>query len=209
MSVVIAMEHDEHAAVQALLPWYARGQLGDDEMAQVQQHLLQCAACRSELAAEQPMQTLMRAAGGQPEGGDVEAGLARMHALMEPARPRAAAMPRWVPWVPWALGLQGVAVALLLGLLLMPAQDAPDYQGLSAAAVPGTAPVVADALVMFKPGTGEQAVRELLRAQGAGVVAGPTETGAWLLRVDARGLAALRTAPIVAMAEPLQPGPAR
>ncbi|MGQ3051632.1 MAG: zf-HC2 domain-containing protein [Roseateles sp.] len=203
MSVVIAMEHDEHAAVQALLPWYARGQLGDDEMAQVQQHLLHCAACRNELAAEQPMQTLMRAAGGQPEGGDVEAGLARMHALMEPARPVAAATPRWVPW---ALGLQGAAIAVLLGLLLLPAQDAPDYRGLSAA---GTAPVVADALVMFKPGTGEQAVRELLQAQGAGVVAGPTETGAWLLRVDARGLATLRTAPIVAMAEPLQPGPVR
>ena len=62
---------------------------------------------------------------------------------------------------------------------------------------------------MFKPGTSEQAVRELLRAEQAGIVAGPTETGAWLLRVDARGLAALRTAPIVALAEPLQPGPSR
>jgi hypothetical protein len=49
----------------------------------------------------------------------------------------------------------------------------------------------------------------LLQAQGARVVAGPTETGAWLLRVDARGLAALRAAPIVQLAEPLQPGPAR
>ncbi|KQW52211.1 hypothetical protein ASD88_06385 [Pelomonas sp. Root662] len=200
------MEHDEHAAVQALLPWYARGQLGDAEMGEVQRHLLQCAACRNELAAEQPMQTLMQAAGGQAHGGDVEAGLARMHALMEPARPRAAAAPRWVPW---ALGLQGAAVAVLLGLLLMPRQDEPDYQGLSAAAAAGATPVVADALVMFKPGASEQAVRELLQAHRAGVVAGPTETGAWLLRVDARGLAALRTASIVAMAEPLQPGPAR
>jgi anti-sigma factor RsiW len=202
MSVVIPMENDEHAAVQALLPWYARGQLAVDERDGVQRHLLNCAACRNELAAEQPMQTLLGVAGAPAAGGDVEAGLAKMHALMAPARPKAAAP----GWVPWALGLQGAAVALLLVLVLTPRQDEPAYQGLSAA---NSVPVVADALVMFRPGTSEQAVRELLQAQGAGVVAGPTETGAWLLRIDGQGLAALRTAPIVQLAEPLQPGPAR
>jgi anti-sigma factor RsiW len=202
MSVVIPMEHDEHAAVQALLPWYAKGRLDGTEADKVQRHLLHCPACRNELAAEQPMQTLLGVAGAAPAGGDVEAGLAKMHARMQPAAPRPAA-PRWVPW---ALGLQGAAIALLFGLLLMPRADEAAYEGLSAA---GMAPVVADALVMFKPGTTERAVRELLQAQGAGIVAGPTETGAWLLRIDASGLAALRTAPIVALAEPLQPGPAR
>jgi anti-sigma factor RsiW len=201
MSVVIPMEHDAHVAVQALLPWYARGQLGDDEMADVQRHLLHCQACRNELAAERPMQTLLDMAGAQPEGGDAEAGLARLHARMRPV----AAQPTR-RWMPWALGAQGAACLLMLGLWLQARQDLPDYQGLSAA---GAAPVAADALVMFKPGASEQALRQLLQAQGASVVAGPTETGAWLLRVDARGLAALRVAPIVALAEPLQPGPAR
>jgi hypothetical protein len=107
--------------------------------------------------------------------------------------------------MPWALGLQGAAVAMLLGLWLQARDDVPDYQGLSAE----TAPVAADALVMFKPGTSERALRELLQAQGANIVAGPTETGAWLLRVEPRGLAALRASPLVALAEPLQPGPAR
>lgn len=202
MSTVIPMEHDEHVAVQALLPWFARGQLDDAELATVQGHLLHCAACRNELAAERPMQTLLNVAGAQPEGGDVQAGLARLHARMQPAAPQRKA----ARWMPWALGLQGAAVALLLGLWLQARQDAPDYQGLSGA---GSTAVAADALVMFKPGTSEQALRELLQAQGAGVVAGPTQTGAWLLRVDARGLAALRAAPIVQLAEPLQPGPAR
>lgn len=207
MSVVIPMEHDEHAAMQALLPWYARGQLGEDETGQVQRHLLHCQGCRNELAAEQPMQTLLSVAGAPAQGGDVDAGLAKMHALMQAAQPKPAKPARAVRWMPWVLGLQGAAVALLLVLVLTPRQDDPAaYQGLSAA---GTAPVVADALVMFKPGTTEKAVRQLLQAQGAGVVAGPTETGAWLLRVDARGLAALRTAPIVQLAEPLQPGPTR
>ncbi|KQV48765.1 hypothetical protein ASC95_23000 [Pelomonas sp. Root1217] len=203
MSVVIPMEPDEHAAMQALLPWYARGQLAGDEMDTVQRHLLHCAACRNELAAEQPMQTLLSVAGAPLHSGDVEAGLAKMHALMQPLKAKPVRAPRWMPW---ALGLQGAAVALLLFLVLAPRSDEPAYQGLSAS---GSVPVVADALVMFKPGTTEKAVRELLKAQGAGVVAGPTETGAWLLRVDARGLAALRTAPIIALAEPLQPGPAQ
>ena len=201
MSVVIPMEHDEHVAVQALLPWYARGQLGDDEMAEVQQHLLHCQACRNELAAERPMQALLDIAGAQPEGGDAEAGLARLNARMQPIPSQPTRR-----WMPWALGAQGAACLLMLGLWLQARQDLPDYQGLSAT---GAAPVAADALVMFKPGASEQALRELLQAQGASVVAGPTETGAWLLRVDARGLAALRAAPIVALAEPLQPGPAR
>jgi len=201
MSVVIRMEHDEHVAVQALLPWFARGQLDEAETASVEAHLLACQHCRNELAAEHPMQTLLGAAGSEPAGGDVEAGLARLHARMQPSPRRAPSR-----WMSWALGLQGCAVALLLGLWLQARHEEPDYVGLSA---PGTAPVVADALVMFKPGTSEQALRELLQAEGASIVAGPTETGAWLLRVDARGLTALRGAAIVQLAEPVQPAPAR
>lgn len=206
MSVVVPMANDEHTAVQALLPWYARGRLGADEHQQVQRHLLHCAACRGELAAEQPMQTLLSAAGAEPEVGDAEAGLARLQARLQ-ASQRAVAPRRQAPrWVPWALGLQGAAMALLGALWLQARVDGPDYQALAA---PGAAPVAADALVMFRPGVSEQQVRELLQAQRAGVVAGPTETGAWLLRVDAAGLAGLRVSPAVQLAEPLQPGPVR
>jgi anti-sigma factor RsiW len=203
MSVVVSMEHDEHFHVQALLPWYARGQLGQDEFDEVQRHLLQCPACRAELAAEQPMQALLKVVGATFEAGDAEAGLARMRTRLQQVKAKADP-PRWMPW---ALGLQGAACVLLLGLWLQARQgepaEAPAYQGLAA---PGGAPVAANALVMFKPGTSERALRELLQDQEAGIVAGPTETGAYLLRIDARGLAALRTAPIVALAEPLQPG---
>jgi hypothetical protein len=203
MSTVVPMAPDEHAAVLGLLPWYARGQLDGAELQAVESHLLHCHACREELAAERPMQSLLNLAGVQPEGGDVAAGLARINQQIDEQRREAkrAAPPRWMPW---ALGLQGAAIALLAALWLQAREAQPDFQALSA---PGSAPVVADALVMFKPGTSEQAVRELLQAQGAGIVAGPTETGAWLLRIDAHGLAALRSAPIVSLAEPLQPGP--
>lgn len=203
MSVVIPLDPDAHAAVQALLPWYARGQLADDEAQAVQQHLLQCQACRHELVAEQPLQTLLHAAGAAPPAGDVEAGLARLHGRMAQSR-RPAAAPRG--WMPLALGAQGVALAVLLGLGLQGREPVAPYVGLSS---PGEPAVAADALVMFKPGTTEQAVRALLQAQHAHVVGGPTETGAWLLSVEPAGLAAMRASPLVDLAEPLQPGPAR
>ncbi|WP_428509000.1 zf-HC2 domain-containing protein [Roseateles sp.] len=203
MSVVVHMEKDEHVAVQALLPWFARGKLGEADLKQVRQHLLHCQACRNELAAEQPMQTVLAVAGAQGDCGDVEVGLAKMHALMRPAKSTASTVPRWIAWV---LGLQGAAIAMLLGLWLQASPAESVYEGLSAS---NSVPVVADALVMFKPETSERAVRKLLLSEGASVVGGPTETGAWLLRVDAKGLAALRKAPIVALAESLQPRPPR
>ena len=71
MSVVVPIEHDPHQAVQALLPWYARGQLDADEMNEVQAHLHSCPACRAEWEAERPLQTLLSLPAAAP-AGDVE-----------------------------------------------------------------------------------------------------------------------------------------
>ena len=203
MSVVVPMSNDEHRAVQALLPWYVRGQLDPADLQQVQHHLLQCEACRRELAAEQPMQSLLAVVGASAPTGDPEAGLARLHARLPEHAPQ---RPRAPLWMPWALGLQGMALAVVAVLWLQARVEAPGYEALSA---PRAAPLAADALVMFRPGVSEAQVRALLRARQAGVVAGPTETGAWLLRVDPAGLAALRASPEVQLAEPLQAGGAR
>lgn len=204
MTTVVPLEHGEHQAVQALLPWYVRGRLGGADLAQVESHLLSCAECRRELDAEQPLQQWLGVAGAPaPAGGsDVETGLARLRARLTPPRPLPRPAPRWMPW---ALGLQGAALCLLATVLLLRQAEAPSYQGLSGGGVaPG-----ADVILMFKPGVSEQALRELLLAQGARIVAGPTETGAYLLRVEARGLAGLRASPQVALAERLQPGAGR
>jgi hypothetical protein len=204
MSTVVSLEHGEHQAVQALLPWYVRGRLGGAELEQVESHLLSCAECRRELEAEQPLQQWLGVAGAPaPAGGsDVETGLARLRGRLDPPRPATRPSPRWMPW---ALGLQGAAICVLATVLLLPAGEAPRYQGLSS----GAAAPNADVILMFKPGVSEQALRELLLAQGARIVAGPTETGAYLLRVEARGLEGLRASPQVALAERLQPGAGR
>lgn len=199
MSVVVPMDADDHARVQALLPWYARGQLDADEMSQVRQHLQACERCRVELAAEPAVQTLLGAALPAP-AADADRGFARLRARLQPRE--ATRAPRWMPW---ALGLQGAALAAVLMLWLQAGPDAAPYQGLSASPVAAAA----DALVMFRPGATEQDLRALLQAQGASIVAGPTETGAYQLRLPAASLEGLRRSPLVRLAEPLQPGAAR
>ena len=207
MSVVVPLEHDDpHVAVQALLPWYARGQLDADEMSEVQAHLLNCPACRAELEAERPLQTLLSLPATAP-AGDVESGLARMR-----ARIKADAAPARAPrWVAWALGGQGLAIAGLLAVLVLPRvmvmSEPAAYQGLSAAPQKATA----EALIMFRPDASEQRIRELLQAHGAEVVGGPTEAGAYLLRLHGgnAALPQLRAESIVTLAEPLSPGAAR
>lgn len=216
MSMVIPIERDPHATVQALLPWYARQQLDDAEMDEVRAHLVDCPRCRAELETEQALRALLTAMPPLASGGDVEAGLARMRARIATARPaRAASAPRAaapsVPrWFGWLLGVQGGAIAALALLLVWPqiqgptGPDEPGYRGLSSAAA---AQPTAEALVMFKPTATEREIRAALQASGATVVGGPTENGAWLLRLarDAQALQRLRAAPGVALAESLEP----
>ncbi len=199
MSVVVPLDVDEHAQVQALLPWYVRGQLDADEMSLVRQHLQSCERCRIELAAEPAVQTLLGAA-LPAAAGDADRGFARLRERLVPRE--AARAPRWMPW---ALGLQGAALVAVLALWLHDRPAEPAYQGLSA----GSAVAAADALVMFRPEVSEQELRALLHAQGASIVAGPTETGAYQLRLPAASLDGLRRSPLVRLAEPLQPGAGR
>jgi anti-sigma factor RsiW len=205
MSVVVSMEQDPHVAAQALLPWYARGQLAQAEMQAVQSHLLQCAACRAELDAERPMQALLSLPAAAPAGGDAEAALARLRGRIKAEA--APAVLRPARWMPWALGLQGCAIAALLVLVVLPRPEAPAYRGLSA---PAQSDGV-EALIMFGPDVREQRIRELLRAHGASLVGGPTDSGAYRLRLvgGAPALAALRAEPGVSLLESLEAGARR
>lgn len=70
-----------HAAVQALLPWYASGRLDDSDAAAVEAHLAGCARCRAELAVERRLHAACAAgqeAVPQASADAVEHGLARL-----------------------------------------------------------------------------------------------------------------------------------
>ena len=207
-TVVSMDQHDAHSAVQGLLPWYARGQLDADDARDVQEHLLQCAACRAELEAEVPMQAMLSLTATAPDHASVEAGLARMRAQMKAqASPASRSGSRWLPW---ALGLQGCAIAVLLTMVAVqttrvetPAQ----YKGLAS----GEQPAKAEALIMFRADASELRIREVLQAHGASLVGGPTESGAYLLHLDPspKTLDSLRAEPVVTLVESLEPGARR
>ncbi len=205
MSVVVSIESDEHGRIQALLPWYARGQLSRDEREEVRDHLDACPACRAELDLEAPLRAVL-ASQAVVSPPDPAASLARLHAQIDRQHDaQQAPTPTRFRWMPWALGLQTVALATVAGLWVSERPASPEtaspYIGLSA---PAPAAPAGDALVIFRPDTTEAALRSLLQAQQARIVSGPTEAGAYLLQVPPQGLAGLQASPLVQMAAPLR-----
>jgi hypothetical protein len=187
---VVQLDTSEHQRVQRLLGF--DGALTPAEQALVNTHAASCTAC----AADRAWQDRLRAA--PPAAGvavDPEAALAHLLPRLPARTPR---------WMPWALAAQFLVIAGLGALLL---QAPPAYRVLGSTA----APAAANLVVMFKPQATDARIRALLAHAGARVVDGPTAGGAWLLHVEAAHLAgsvrALRAAPEVGLAEPLQVAP--
>jgi anti-sigma factor RsiW len=204
MAEIVPLRPSEHDAVQRLLPWRVNGTLGPDEAAQVDAHLAECEACRRDLVVESE---LAREVALLPL--DVEEGWRAMALrLPEPAEGAAAAVPRFSHSGPvgWALGgalAASVVAAVAIAGLQRPADPSRTFHTLGS---PGaTAP--GQAIVLFKPDTTAGEMREILAAEGARTVDGPTTTGAYVLRIDGRSpaeaIAALRRSNEVVLAEPL------
>jgi len=92
-------------------------------------------------------------------------------------------------------------VVVAAGLLLSLSQ--PSYRALGSAPVPAAANVI----VMFAPETTEAQIRDLLKANDATLVGGPTETDAYLLSIPgaarSSALAKLQAERHVKLAQPI------
>lgn len=202
---IVDLDASVHQRVQKLLGF--AGTLSGAELALVERHSAECAQCEADLAWMRKLGGVQPAAGAAP---DMEAALARLESQLQP-RPRhvasGAARGTGPRWMAWALAAQLLVIAGLGGMLVRQ-QSAADYRVLGAA--PDSAPQ-ANLLVMFQPGVNEPQLREILRSQEAQVVGGPTETGAWLLRVapgrTQAAAEALRQDAAVRMAESLEKTP--
>ena len=205
MGSLIRLHLDRHDETLKLLPWYATGQLGAADHAQVGAHLTGCAECRAELASER---RLHAAVAGLPV--DVEMGWAafrRIHAA-GPRYRRAHAALRHMTSRPAVLGWFVAAQAVLLLVAvptLSPTGRPASYRTLGAAAPAVTGNII----VMFRPETSERALRQALTLSGARLVDGPTAADAYVLRVPgaarASALASLHAESIVTLAEPIDP----
>lgn len=201
---VLPLPGDEHAAVQALLPWYLNGALAADERAGVAAHLAGCAACRAELEGERRLQAVH--AGVEASPGELAsdwAALRRRIDVPRPAPPGPGIRPAWRT-------LAMLQFALLLLALGLWAADRPAPARYTAQ---GAAGRDAGAVVRFRPETREQDIRRLLRDSGTRLVGGPTLSDAYLLELPpadpAAALVRLRADPQVLMAESLDARGAR
>lgn len=210
MAEIIRLRSNPHEAVQELLPWFVNGTLDEEELAEVEAHLAECAECSAELAAER------RLAAAAVESAPVDSDTAwlqmkeRLDAADAPQlRP---APPLWRKRVPigWALASPvAAAAAVALVVVNLPARAPVETQFHALGAAQATAG--ANLVVQFQPGTRVADLQRLLETENARVVDGPTQTGAYLLRVDERqrnvALAQLRANRLVALAEPIDAPP--
>lgn len=184
---VIKFEGSVHAQADRLLPWYVNGTLEEHERVQVEQHVAACAQCQDEVAW---LHSLRDAFAVQAERDDAAPMPRASHrqARTRHAAPRAA--PAWrrrERWLAWLAALQAVLI-LGLGAGVLQQRHA-TYRTLGTASDKGTLLVV-----MFDPHTREAQMRTLLRTYDARIVAGPTESGAYVLRVPDEHAAATREA---------------
>jgi anti-sigma factor RsiW len=173
-----------HGETEELLPWYANGQLDEEERKRVDAHLSSCAYCRQQLALERRLIHEFQAM--VPE---VESGWARLRKQIEtPVPTRAPNPPRPRPFGEvWAF-LTRPAVAMLAAAQLafvviagatLVSLGQPAYHTLGS----GPVPAAGNVIVMFRADATEQDIRNVLRSAGASLVDGPTPANAYLLHV--------------------------
>src|SRR5947209_1844405 len=210
MADIIQLRSNPHDDVQALLPWLVNGALPPGETEQVEAHLAECPECRVELAAERQL-----AAAVESIPIDSEAAWERMERRLD-ADPRVILQPAsgmWRKRVPlgWVLASPvAAAAAMALVMINVPSHQPaePQYRALGAA----DAAQPANLVVQFQPGTRVTDMQEALQSVDARLVDGPTETGAYLLRVAQPqrepALKRLRDNQAIALAQPID-GPPR
>ena len=200
MADIIRLNDDPHAQTQHLLPWYVTGALEGKELAQVEQHLGECAECREDAEIEKALALQVRTL-----PCDVERGWATLKARIDGAAPAPRKAPLFSRRIPigWAVAAQAAVLAVVVPIMTFaPARGPPSYRTL------GAPPAASgNLIVVFRPDAPEAALRAILTRNQARIVDGPTTTGAYVLRVaperHAAVLARLRGDRLVAVAEPL------
>lgn len=209
---VLKFVKTDHQAVEAVLPWFVNGTLGDAERHQVEEHLQNCVRCQREVE-------WLRAV--HVSYADSDAALAceqswrqlRMRLASAPtlwqrllARLRYHKVPRRVQtWAPWVAALEFVLILVIGGVLVSDPDRSGRYRALAAASA--SAAASARLVVMFDSRSTAAETTRTLHQAGARIIDGPTATDAYVLSVPierwARVVQQLRTEPAVVFVEPL------
>lgn len=209
---VFQLHTGEHETVQEVLPWFVNGTLDGAQAQRVRDHLAHCEQCQADLAWQQRLHAAAPDAAAAVAARDVDRSWATLERriVFEPRTPPRAAPrarePSRMRWWPLAFGVQTALVAALaIAWFAAPPREQP-FQALGAAPTAASANV----LVVFRPTATEADIRRALRASHAQLVAGPTVTDAYLLRMDpltAQALARLRADGVVLRVDSLEAQP--
>ncbi len=192
-----------HKVADVLLPWFVNGTLAGDELAFVEKHLRDCAHCRGEVAWLRDLHAACVTA--SETSPDAAPAARRLRRHLEGR----AELSRWKrPEWRWALAGAFAAFAALGTVLLAGSDDYALYRtlGVHEASAPRNGTVV----VVFDPATSELDLRRIVRAAGARIVDGPTQSNAYVLDVAPsraqQVLQTLRAERAVVLAERLDSG---
>jgi anti-sigma factor RsiW len=195
-----------HKVADVLLPWFVNGTLASDERVFVEAHLQDCAQCRREVAWLRDLRTACVTAS---ESSTAAAPAARR--LRRNLDARGPLARRQQPEWRWALVGAFAAVIAVGTAWIATSEDDARYRtlGVHEAAAPRSGTVV----VVFDPATTELELRRIVRAAGARIVDGPTQSNAYVLDVppaQAQGvLKSLKAERAVVLAERLDSGASR
>lgn len=209
MAEIIRLRNNPHDEVQELLPWFVNHTLDVADVERIQTHLSECAECRSELEAERQLAAAIT--GNEPT--DSRPSWERLEKrLIANQTSKFQRVPLWLRHVPlgWAIASPvAVAAAMALVFVSLPAKPAgePQYRAL------GTLDIAqpANLVVQFQSSSKVSDVERALQLANARLVDGPTQTGAYLLRVDPAkrqlALKQLRDNQAISLAQPIDAPP--
>ena len=215
---VINLDRSTHETVQRLLPWYVSEALQEEERTLVQEHVQGCSQCQADIEWEKKFRGVVAADPGTPLSSlNVEQALMRLQPQLEnrgiAARMRnllRAASDGWHysnAGMRLVVAMQFLAIGGLCVSLWLPLQRDASFHALGSAQAHAAN---ANLAVMFKPETTERQLREILSANSARLVDGPTVTGTYLLAIPADqrapALARIQSEAAVTMAVPLDNG---
>ncbi len=233
MSEAMNQEHEArgyHQQCWELLPWHVNGTLKGAERALMEAHLGDCLICRREFEYLRKLGPVLHAADESDDA--IERGLSRTLASIEAAQQASRTRRKWAeafasglrqlasafrhspPATKLTMAGQFVLIAVLGGLWLAPPDytTRPAYETLSAAGLQSM-PERARLGVVFREGTQERAVRDLLMKLGARIVDGPSPAGRYTVELPippaavgpgSAVLARLKSDPVVLLAEGLR-----
>ncbi|MFP3939560.1 MAG: zf-HC2 domain-containing protein [Thermoanaerobaculia bacterium] len=223
-----------HEEAWDLLPWYVNGTLDEEELRGVEEHLELCGICREEVRYWRECSRLLAEEDEVALSPDAGLARLRERTSGSPRRApagrrRALAPRRWLAGfrttprpARWAMAAQMAAIALLAGWLAATrpatsapaetaAQDTAPADGARGAyrtlADPAPQAVPAEGLlrVVFGGETREREIRGALIAVGGRIVAGPSPTGVYTVRVETAAVGevveTLRSFPQIVLAE--------